>query len=666
MTGALLAVKKAWAADRRAATPPAFRASARGTTPSGGTATTFSVTIPASVAAGDYVLFVVGSTGTTLTAVPAGLVAIPDGGGWSHGAPSTYSGTWPPALAPVADTTSSLYLLTLADGGGNPRLANSTDHGTTFTFTISASSDGIALCAAWSNCSGVAVGPVEGEEIVNPSTTIPNDGGGSPRLPPIYPGDRDLIVCFGVTQSFPTSSALPISGTPAGVTVRENVQVNPNPVNFANNLGAWIAEAPSSRLKYFGQKPDNTSGGFTYGDVEWSACGILALSPAGRRPTNQLPAALRGVPLHIYSDSLYSWVNPSSNPPYQFYSVASICDRLAWEMRASDYKNYSLPGAFTSEICGFAYGSVSYNTRAISTITGWTLARAGTWLSEAHKSGLVVCGLFGNDLIHDGDSGNQTKARAGALNAADALIRLLRASAMTGPTDASIVYTGTWTTTSSVNDVGNGAYRFTTTPGDKVTITTSLQNLDLVLLAIDDANFGAAGAAFTVKVDGSVYTTGTTSNQMKKTSGAGGPTAYNQSPYCAFCVPVGGLSAGSHTIEISHTGVGGAKLCFNSYLTRAATPPRIVLGKLPYWNWAQINALIGTSLTNAIADVYRAMNDTLVSRFSDGRVICFDPMESGEWDFTTMINTQDYVHPLDTGTGFYLRTLIRALQEKFA
>lgn len=643
-----------YAAHRGTPTPPAFRATSHATTTG---ATTLAVTISASAQVGDLALFVVttGNPGTSVTP-PAGVALQAAWGesttqNWAAGANNTF-----------------VWLYTKVLVGGEP--------GASKTFTLGTSDTCAIACTAYSGTSGISVGPARGTNAANPG----QDGGASPRLPEMYPGAHDLLVAFGAMHAYTSiANSNPLAAAPTGWTIRENVPVQANVFSFNN--GVWIADGPSSKFQTlgFGGPGGNV---FTNGQQDWNAAGIIALAPTGRPPADRVPVSLQGATIHAYGESLFAWVNPIGQPPWTYYAVMSTPDRIAqkligaWSQNGvpgvalSKYNNLAMPGSLASDICGFAYGTVaSYYTRASSNNTGVAVQQAGTWLSQSDRTGLVICDMVGNDGLHDGDAAPSTSAKSqlGALNAMDAFVRLIRSSAMTGPTAGSIAHNGTWTPVTQ-NDVGNGSYIWSSTPGDNITITTSQASVDLVLIALDDANYGHTGATFSVTVDGNPWTTGTVSNQMKKSPGNGGGLtgAYNQAPYCCMCIPAYNMGGGTHNIVITHTGTSGQYLTFNAWLTPATTPPIVLLNKLAHYNWAPINTALSLSMTDALFDIYSAMCDSVSQRFTDGRVITYNPLESGEWDYTVFVNNQDYIHPLDKGTAFVAQGMLKALSEKVA
>lgn len=286
---------------------------------------------------------------------------------------------------------------------------------------------------------------------------------------------------------------------------------------------------------------------------------------------------------------------------------------------------------------------------------------------------------------------------AGAWNASDALIRLLRSTTQVGCGDASHTYTGTWTDVSDTGYMG-GAAKKTTVAGSKVTITvTDKDAVDLVLIAYDDTALGAAGSAFTVKVDGVVRATqqtialnnattrggsgstftvkGTTSNQHNNSG------AYKNYKYCQMVISLTGIGSGTHTIEIAPT-IASSEFVYNGYLIPAPVPPWIL--NAAFWQFpdSMYTSSLGfatAAVGKQTADWFNQIAAQVTAQFTDGRVIFFDPMAWGSrdpvtqgatpagwqgWDTSVHVSSGDSLHQSDLGHGFYAAKILRALNER--
>lgn len=622
-------------AHRGTPTAPSFRA---GNTASQASGTSLAITVPTSgsggtVAAGDYGFIIVNVAGSTCS-TPSG---------WTLLGFNSDNGPY----SPGSEVDLSVFMKILAAG----------DLGATVTFTIGSAVTSAAVLYIAKNTNGIGVELAMSQD-VNPGQS----GGATPRIPGIYPGQNDLVVCFGGTKSFISlgTGTATLTTAPSGFTIRENVS-NASGV-FALASGAWVCDGPASSAGV------NTTLA-PASNQDWNVSGVLTLTPTGRRPTNQLPASLRGAALHTYGESYQCYVGCAlAAAPWGLYACTTMTDRIRNQMGATVWKDFGLSGAFSGDISGYAYGTIVYNSQSLTGVIGST-SRAGTWSAETTKTGLVIVDAIGNDAINDSNNSSGATARTsansrvGATNALDALIRLIRSSSVVLHTDASVAKSGTFSTLSKT-DYAGGTACGTSTPGNTITITTTQQSIDLVMFAFDDAQFGSTGATFSVTVNGTLLTTGTESNQMARSASS----VYNESPYTQMCVPCYNMGSGTNTIVITHTGSSGQELYFNGYLVPSATPPIVLVNKYAHYSSTLYTTLASDGITcsDSQFDIYSAIIGTVVSRFTDGKVLYFDPLHSGEWNYTTMVNTQDDLHPLDNGIAFFTHGMMKVLSEQVA
>lgn len=609
------------AARRGIPTAPSVRSSFGNST---GNGSSVAGTIPAGVQNGDIGIVTCTSDGASLFNTPSGWTLID----WNY------------------DQGSSGQIVV----GVYKKLLTTADASTTVTVARTSGTNSV-MCL-----SGVVVKDGSDMGIAlrlgrDPLATNPN--GQTVRLGAVRPGPQDLVLALGGARGYLSTAltAPKISTQPSGFTIHENRSVQNNVLAIA--YASWICSGSASNA-------NGTALTALLGDQSYRLGGMLTISPAGRRPTAKLPSSLIGAAIHGYGTSYLGFTSDAyAHPSEQIWY-----DRVARQMGTpSENNNMGTPGAMATDVCGFAYGTVSYSTRAVNADTGFKVTQAGTWLSQPTRSGLVLCDLFGNDGLqhrNTASSGTTAKRLAGARNAGDAFIRLIRASSMKMYNDASIAYSAGWSNFSNT-DYGGGTAKGTTTPGATVTITTTQTDIDLVLFAIDNANLTQTGASYSVTVNGSAFASGTTSDQMQK----GGDSSFKQSAYCQMCVPVRGMPAGTNTIVITHTGASGTGLYFNGYLLPAGTPPWIVLNKLAHYSSSLYSAL-GYGGGDSDMDLYSQIAVDIAAQFPDGRVLLFDPLESGLWDYTTMVTSYDNVHLNDVGSAFYARGIAKLLQERVA
>lgn len=588
-------------------------------------AASVALTLPASLANGDIGIIVANTDPNGTITTPAGWTRIGFKGDNGSATPSTVC---------------YLFKKILATG----------DSSTTVTLTRVGATAPIVGA-------GVVVrgGSDVGALAISRNPLVVNPAGKTVKLAAVRPGKQDLVIAFHTARAYTNAAAAAAQMVtpPAGFTVRQNRSTAYTP-GLTTEWAASIMDGAASSA-------DGVALTGVLTDQSYMVGGMLTISPAGRRPTNKLPASLANVAVHGYGTS---YLGVASD------ATAHACESVWYDRIAAllgtpaENNNMGLPGAMASDICGGAYGTISYYTRAVQLDPNFAQQQAQTWMAQGVRSGLLLLDLFGNDGFNHASTasgGTTAKSLAGARSAGESLVRLLRASSMVNETDGTIAYAGTWTANSGVGDFSSGSNKQTTVPGSTATITVTQPDIDLVLFATDDSAFGVTGSAFQVKVDGVLFTTGTTSNKMRKSSS----TVYNAAAYTQLTVPVRGMGAGSHTIELMHTGAGGNALFFDGYLIPAATPPLIVLNKLAHYSSAALAALPAPS-SNAILDLYSQIAQDIADLFPDGRVMTFDPLEDTAWDYTTMVTTYDNIHLNDVGAAHYARGIAKLLQERVA
>jgi hypothetical protein len=541
------------------------------------------------------------------------------------------------------------------------------DASTTITVTFSQSDIAVVVGTVIKGGSDIGVGPAFSVDNIDHTAGTLNN---LIVFPALRPGPQDLVILCGAAQSGASGSAFSttLTAAPSGFTILENVSEQATP-SLTPVVGAFICSGPASSFNGITATPTT---GATF--IEGGGCS-LSISPVGRRPTDQVPVALQGASLHGYGNSYMEWVNPPATPAQagpalshtSHFAEALYITRLAAMMGGPfDFDGYG--GGIAADICGGVYGSAVYWTRGSSLDTNYGQQRAITWFGKSNRSGLVVLDCVGDDVLGEYLAPTTfAKQRAGAVNATDAMIRLFRASSIVEQTDSSVTLRNfaaphtpaTDFTVSSATIYSGGSITSTTTPGDTFTITTTQPSIDIVLLAIDNAALGTNGAPFSVTVDGVAWTTGTTSNQMCKSTS----TNFAAAPSVQMCVPCYSMGSGTHTIVITHTGTSGQILCMDGYLIPSSTPPIVLIPTIEHVN----ETAAGFAGINALADVYTALVKTIPSRFPPASgVLIYEVLANGLWDYTTMLNTADYVHPLEAGSAFYAQGICRTLQEQAA
>ncbi len=341
-------------------------------------------------------------------------------------------------------------------------------------------------------------------------------------------------------------------------------------------------------------------------------------------------------------------------------------------LQSKSWDNRGVSGYLVNDVNWVAYDNISDIHQG--TLADEELAVTGpmTQTPAVFQGGMFLLDTIRNDAGHDGqtvNSGSTAKSRAGAKIGLDALIRLIRAGSYKLATDASYTYSGTWLANAALPGVLGHSVKYTQTNGASVSIAFTGTDFDLVLLGLDDAALGVVGSTFSITVDGASQDSAlaaagypnTCSNQMRRTKAAG-PVKYGP-----MVIPLHGLSAGAHTIVVTHTGTTGQALYVNGHLVPSPTPPTVIVSKVNYLGsagYATYVALGGAGAATSVDDVYNGIIDTVLARFpSDGSIQVIDPNALG-FNPATMIGNTDglNVHLNDTGNHFYAMNLVNKIR----
>lgn len=371
-----------------------------------------------------------------------------------------------------------------------------------------------------------------------------------------------------------------------------------------------------------------------------------------------LPAdsLLRGMSLGMYGNSYGA---KTSNAEYIYF------DRLKSVIGSAVWNNLAVSGSLAADASSFAYGTFTRGRQGVNAISAVVSTAAGTFVPGV-ASIIYLIDIVRNDAGWDGlttSGGTTAKSRAGFQNGLDSLIRRIRAASLVdNAASATVVYTGTWTHSTTSTYASSAKVSFTSTNGDKVVFTESGTDFDLVLIGLDASGSGSTGTLFEVWVDGVLHSSGTTNDTTRKTQSGAGNTGVGQ-----LCVPIRGLAAGSHTVDVRHVGTGGTFLFVDGLIIVDDTPPTIIVMKtaeLPAAGYATYTGGGGVGASEATDAIYDGIIDTVVAPFTaDESVVVFDPMAEG-FDPATMIGGTDglFVHLNDVGNAFYATELLKIIR----
>jgi len=200
--------------------------------------------------------------------------------------------------------------------------------------------------------------------------------------------------------------------------------------------------------------------------------------------------------------------------------------------------------------------------------------------------------------------------------------------------------TGTWTNVTG-NDYSGAAYRYTTTPGDKVDVPVTVPASGRVhLVVIGLSATGTPNSPFSIAVDGAVVknvsAAEVTMRQVKT-------TATLNLVYAPIAVEIT-APPGARTITITHTGANGTALCLDTIIIPSATPPPIFvpqewspIANVNQWNQAQVDII------KANQAVLNPLYQAVVAEFPNAK---WTPMASVT---TGGVSTNDGLHQNDRG-----------------
>jgi hypothetical protein len=564
--------------------------------------TSISATIPATAAAGQFLVATAVSITSSALTPPVGVTARASG-----------------VVGGITNTKYAVWTKTL--GPGEP--------GTAFTVDLTgASNAAILILAVYSGVGGFSVMPA-----VHESTPTEALNDRPPRTPSIIGGPSDRIVAIGATFSYVSTNAnscLP-TANPGGLTLRRSDSRQQTALVVPRGLALWDGPGGTAPVHMDWNTNQN---------VHWNGV-VFALSPVDPRWTEieKAPSTLAGQPFRSYSHSGNAYVKrPEANWGYN--TRTTYGDRIAKALGGTN-ANLSLPGAACADVASFMHGIKVWETQAVDG-DPVAVSQAGTWSPGAAK--IVNLDVIGNDLIRLGMSTQQMTSFEDSLRAA---IRRLQAGAIYTRIHSSVTTTGTWSTYTH-DGVTGGSGLETTTPLDRVKIAVTDQPVvDVCILTTDNTSAGQ-GASYRVLLDGVEIGTGTTHNAYFDTN-----WGINKAmPFGRRSIRVSGIPAGAHLVEIEHTGLAGSTLRFDSWSTPSVDPPWIIMPNLQPLS-ASFFTLIGR--TEADRTTYNNLHAAVVaSENAAGRILGFSAGPGrpragvAPWDTVNDVSS-DEIHQNEVG-----------------
>lgn len=240
--------------------------------------------------------------------------------------------------------------------------------------------------------------------------------------------------------------------------------------------------------------------------------------------------------------------------------------------------------------------------------------------------GIVILDCMLNDVRR---YGSDPIALAAYKQMLRSILYFLTAGQVTDETSG-VVYSGTWTRP-ALQEAYGGFLQYTSAAGAYADITWTGDSCVIITYGLAT---GQAGGVTQVSVGGTIVGTYDLRNYLP----AGAAILY-----APFPIKLSGYGPGAHTARLTNMVAGGSGYV-DAVLTPSATPPAILVMKDPVLaNWALYSPFnVGS---DAARNSYAAAVDEIVAEFPTA--IAVDG-NSG-WDKTTMIASQDSVHPNDRG-----------------
>jgi lysophospholipase L1-like esterase len=243
------------------------------------------------------------------------------------------------------------------------------------------------------------------------------------------------------------------------------------------------------------------------------------------------------------------------------------------------------------------------------------------------------------------------RGRAAYKNSMSAILGILRHKTRVSARSAE---TGSWAI-AGTNYSGNT--RVSSTNGDTTTITFTGSNATLILLALRSG----AGSQFTYQVDGGQTISGTTKNQAQVVD--------LNSDYAPVPLHIRGLSSGSHTVKVTHTGAAGDPLVVDSvfvWATTEAEMPFVLIVPPGLFSTKGAGLYPTPKPTNTDVGEFRTMFNEVLATFSHasniGKVLANRIDVAFPPDDTT-IRISDGLHPNKQGHRIIASVMLETLRQ---
>lgn len=314
------------------------------------------------------------------------------------------------------------------------------------------------------------------------------------------------------------------------------------------------------------------------------------------------------------------------------------------------YGNSLIP--LYADAVGDAYGGTNHNRgqggpwadvakRMLSTTHTWTPGTSGI---------LILDGTGGHALGSDFAPTDQRFLE----NGLRASLATAGAHEIVADDDASITYTGAWSTdvTDSVHYFHGGDVHSTTAAGAQASITFAGDKITLIFFMWQDGYLGVHNASFTIKQDETTLHTYTSSDEVDPGTIVNGPNTH-------VVVELTNFGPGTHTVDVKHAGTAGHTLSLDGYIIPADDPVPEVFVTLPSYFTPAGYAAGGAGSDDATVDQYAELVADVCADYPWVNIV--DPRPDFEPDTMTF----DGIHLSATGIDHYVAKYVAAIDAAF-
>lgn len=371
------------------------------------------------------------------------------------------------------------------------------------------------------------------------------------------------------------------------------------------------------------------------------ANGVASLDADTHVPETQLPTRLN-------VDSINSTANVAASNAIKmlamdiraaFFQTKLISYGASWTQYGS-YDTLDYP-SYLPSLLGFS--EVINRGRAASRMQDIAVmaVQSGHPISwDTSQRGVVTVDGLGNNLIEADTPAN----RAAALEQLRAVVALVSASSRVEQTTFS--FSGGWTDIASAQSYASGgsAAIASASNGEYVDIPVPAEDCYVLMHGIDGTT--ARGGRFTFTQGGTALGSklldGTTVRTGREADNGAAPVVHK----------ITGHSAGTIRATYDNNGVPGALGIIDALLPQSATPPLVILIKIP-------PIIAPTHAKPALRTYLRTVPDTIAEEFGK-HIIVVDP-EPG-WDTATMLGA-DGLHPTRAGVDHFNIAIVNTVKQ---